>query len=36
MTVKNGVPIVANVSERDPDWFAAGADLESDRRAGGG
>jgi imidazolonepropionase len=29
MTVKNGVPIVANVSERDPDWFAGGADLSS-------
>ena len=22
MTVKDGVPIVANVTERDPDWFA--------------
>ncbi len=27
MTVKRGVPIVANVTERDPDWFAGGADL---------
>ena len=27
MTIKNGVPIVANVSERDPDWFAGGDDL---------
>lgn len=27
MTVKNGTPIVANVSERDPDWFGGGADL---------
>lgn len=28
MTIKNGTPIVANVSERDPDWFARGADLD--------
>jgi len=27
MTIKNGNPIVANVTERDPDWFAGGADL---------
>ena len=27
MTVKNGTPIVANVSDRDPDWFGGGADL---------
>jgi imidazolonepropionase len=26
LTVKDGVPIVANVSERDPDWCAGGAD----------
>lgn len=28
MTIKNGTPIVANITERDPDWFARGADLE--------
>ena len=27
MTIKNGVPIVANIAEREPDWFAEGADL---------
>jgi imidazolonepropionase len=27
MTVKDGRPVLANVAERDPDWFASGADL---------
>lgn len=27
MTVKNGRPIIANVTDRDPDWFGGGADL---------
>ena len=26
MTVKNGSPILANITEHDPDWFAGGAD----------
>lgn len=30
MTIKNGTPIVANLSERDPDWFGRGADLGAD------
>ncbi|MBL8748769.1 MAG: imidazolonepropionase [Planctomycetes bacterium] len=31
MTIKNGTPILANISERDPDWFARGADLDPSR-----
>ena len=27
MTIKRGVPIVANVAERFPDWFGDGAEL---------
>ncbi|MFM1871307.1 MAG: imidazolonepropionase [Planctomycetota bacterium] len=27
MTIKRGVPIAANVTERFPDWYAGGADL---------
>jgi len=29
MTIAAGMPRIANVSERDPDWFAGGADLSS-------
>jgi imidazolonepropionase len=34
MTVKDGVPVIANVAEREPDWFAGGADLEAGLEAG--
>ena len=30
MTIKDGVPIVANVAEREPDWFAGGAVLDDE------
>jgi hypothetical protein len=28
------VPVIANVAEREPDWFAGGADLEAGLEAG--
>lgn len=34
MTVVDGVPIVANVAEREPDWFAGGAELDGERDGG--
>ncbi len=34
MTIANGVPIVANVADREPDWFAGGAALDEDDGAG--
>ena len=30
MTVKNGVPVIANVVDREPDWFAGGAVVDGD------
>jgi imidazolonepropionase len=30
MTVKNGVPVIANVVDREPDWFAGGAALDGE------
>ena len=31
MTIKNGVPIVANISDREPDWFADGVVLDGEQ-----
>jgi len=30
MTIKNGVPVLANVADRQPDWFADGAVLDGE------
>ena len=30
MTIKDGVPVLANVADRQPDWFADGAVIDED------